>query len=375
VRPPPDPEEVRAAQEAVEDATRNLEAARRRVERLTGDPDADPVELEIARQRVQESRAALDAPRRALELAQHPLTQNELLDEVQTRLTIGSVIPLVGPVFGAANGAVSARRAQRDLESGDPAGAALRAADLVPVDRLAGEAARRVAPGLGRLLGATAPEVGAAADAARTLTRTERFAAEAVDVADDTAVVVFRRSDGSIASTRTFLEVPEEVPAGFLPDGTISRETTSVVHCQGDAPTCGPVAAAMILTDLGVEKSPQQIVREAERLIPRGQAGAQEAEIVQLLRNNGVPARQVELQRDNLAQLFTATRDGPIIVRMGNPPGTPKFDHAIVVDGVTTINGEVVVAVRNSFGDGSAYFQLAGEFLKSYSGRVIIPRP
>jgi hypothetical protein len=367
IRPPPDPDEVRRAQEALDAATRNLEAARRRVERLANDPNADPVELEIARQRVQEARAALDRPRVALEIAQHPLTENEFLDGVQTRLAIGSAIPLVGPVFAGADAAISARRAERDLENGDNVGAALNASGLIPVDQLVGAAVKKLGPLARRLLGAGAPEVGDVAALATSLNRQERLAAEAVEHYIDDPEAYNVLADGTLVSRRTDLAIPDQVPPGFRADGTVDRVTGSSVLCQ-NGPTCAPTSAAMLMGDLGIDVPLEQIVDEATALKPPGaRPGHRPDQVATVAARHGMP---LKLSSGNgIGAVLTATEEGPVLAGMNGTVSGAR--HLLVVDGLTEVHGQPVVGIRDP--NGFAFFLLLTEFEKSFDGTLLVP--
>lgn len=86
----------------------------------------------------------------------------------------------------------------------------------------------------------------------------------------------------------------------------------------------------------------------------------------QSLRQNGMNAAwKTGYSIDDIAR---ATQTGkPLIAAVRVPGGG---GHAVVIDGVTTRMGQLVVAVRDP-ASGRQYFELASEFAKRFTGQVV----
>jgi hypothetical protein len=408
VRPDPDPEQVRITQAALDQAVANVESAQARVDRLAADPGADQVELDFARKQLQEAKAERSNRQVAADAAAHPLTTNEQLDNLQVQLGIGSFVPVAGPIFAGTDLFVTGARTSADIYYGDSdryladginvavpvagtifgrliTGAGKGAAAVVDdaVETVADEAAvagrlgDEVVPDVPARVKTVPPGPAQLADEVveDALDEPEAYAF-VVDHAggvvspfnDEAELGAYVAGGGKPVSTRTLSELPEEVPPGFRRDGTLPRRTTATAHCQ-IGPTCHDTAATDILNDMGIDVTPEQFTREVDALRVEGRPGTTDDQVKTVMAKFGVES---EIYSDvDLNRIIAETKDGPVLAVRDSAAVKPNSTHAFVVDGVTVVEGELVVAIRDP--SGGTYFQLAQEFMKTFEGTIIVP--
>jgi hypothetical protein len=144
----------------------------------------------------------------------------------------------------------------------------------------------------------------------------------------------------------------------------LPRNGNRQVVNQGNAPTCTQNSCAMVLDSLGRRVDPAEIIARG----PTGPNGVVFREVPQQFRNVGVQADL--LVRQNVDNLASLTRNGtPVVVEIRYGSGV---NHAVVVDGVTTRNGQRVVAVRDPHG--VQYFSPVATFQRQMTGQVVRAR-
>ncbi|MES2047884.1 MAG: cysteine peptidase family C39 domain-containing protein, partial [Pseudomonadota bacterium] len=189
-------------------------------------------------------------------------------------------------------------------------------------------------------------------------------------VAIDAGELVIKDVGGDTISS--VLNGVDSASAGTFTSETIPRNGSRIVIDQryvsevGDV-ACGPTACAMVLNDSGNWVNITQIAQDAG-LVPG--VGTDVVGLARTLKNNGLASANWKLGV-TVDDLATATANGNAAiarVTLGNGEG-----HFVVVDGVTTRQGQSVVAVRDP-GTGTQYFVPKKEFAKSFSGQVVFTR-
>ncbi|MDQ3233559.1 MAG: cysteine peptidase family C39 domain-containing protein [Pseudobdellovibrionaceae bacterium] len=147
-------------------------------------------------------------------------------------------------------------------------------------------------------------------------------------------------------------------------NGKLGRDTSRTILLQGEGTvTCGPNSCGMVLDTQGRLVRVDELLTKIE-LSTDGSTGPQ---LVNLFAEYGVGARRSTSTFPK--DLESLTSNGrPVIAQVMNPDSSR---HWLVVDGVTTRQGQKVVAIRDpGFG---AYFQLWEDFIAIYTREAIIP--
>jgi hypothetical protein len=133
----------------------------------------------------------------------------------------------------------------------------------------------------------------------------------------------------------------------------------------------------MILDTLGLPYDLNKLVIQTR--VPQNK-GAFPNDVAISLRQNGVTAAR-SVVRQSIDDLKRATSQGHpalVVVNLEQLNGDPR-PHFVIVDGITTRQGQEVVAIRDPAG-GRQYFTPVGEFSqrfisKRYNGAAILTNP
>ena len=178
-----------------------------------------------------------------------------------------------------------------------------------------------------------------------------------IKVTDDVLVAIEKKYGKEIVNTLVGKLEPNN------PNSTsIIRNGERLVIRQVDTlPTCGPTSCAMVLDTLGKKVDVNIIIKQANV----SEKGTYLPNLANVLRTNGVDANVK--YGVTIEQLAEATSKGkPAIVAMLLDRG----GHAVVVDGITTRQGKVVVAIRDP-AYGRQYFAPIEEFKQKFSRQAI----
>jgi hypothetical protein len=148
--------------------------------------------------------------------------------------------------------------------------------------------------------------------------------------------------------------------SSFNTAGRLARNTDLPVVAQCANNTCGPHSVGMVLDMLRGGRSGTSLVK-----LNLTASGTKINRLDALLRRNGIPAQwKHSFGIDDVAKA-TSGRN-PLIAHVKSGSG----GHFVVVDGVTTRLGQLVVAIRDPAG-GRAYFETVEAFMKRFSGQVV----
>ena len=170
------------------------------------------------------------------------------------------------------------------------------------------------------------------------------------------------------AATRFEGAVAKSTVAGssslFDASGRLVRNGSRPILGQAALNDCGPTSVGMILDTL----KPSRISTNLVNLMTSAK-GVTMDRLAALLRQNGVNA--VWSAGNTVGDIARLTASGnPVIAAVRAGTG----GHAVVVDGVTTRMGQLVVAIRDPGNGGTQYFQLASEFAKNFIGQIVFVR-
>ena len=147
---------------------------------------------------------------------------------------------------------------------------------------------------------------------------------------------------------------------------SLPRNGDRLVLDQGQLPTCGPNSCAMILDSSGRAYDLNKLIVDSKVT----SQGAYMGDMAKALRNQGLDAARVR-NGVSIEELTEATSGGnPAVVATRLDRG----GHAVVVDGITTRQGQQVVAIRDP-ALGRQYFTPLEEFVKRFSGQAILTNP
>jgi RHS repeat-associated protein len=168
-------------------------------------------------------------------------------------------------------------------------------------------------------------------------------------------------------------KVLDDIPGGALEPGnprstSFPRLGNRLLLNQADVVdygrvACGPTSCAMILDTLGLPYDLNKLVIQTR--VPRNK-GAFSNDLSMTLRRNGATAARA-VQRQSIDDLKRATSQGHpaiVLVDLEQLSGDPR-PHFVVVDGITTRQGQEVVAIRDPAG-GRQYFTPVEEFSQRF---------
>ena len=145
-----------------------------------------------------------------------------------------------------------------------------------------------------------------------------------------------------------------------LTDDALPRSGVRKVTPQGSVPTCGQHSCAMMANADGYEIDPMSLIKQT------GEVPTTRLDIQALLHRNGVDA--VAETGASIKDLTKHTESGSPVMAMINGPN--RFNHWVVVDGITKRNGIDVVAIRDPHGQ--QYFSRLSTFLNYFiSGDIV----
>ncbi len=154
-----------------------------------------------------------------------------------------------------------------------------------------------------------------------------------------------------------------ELEPGNPRSSSIPRDGDRLVLDQGRLPTCGPNSCAMVLDSSGKKFDLNKLIADSKVT----SQGAYMGDMAQALRNQGLVTARVK-NRVTIEQLAEATSNGnPAVVATRLDRG----GHAVVVDGITMRQGQMVVAIRDP-ALGRQYFTPLDEFSERFSGQAIL---
>ncbi|WP_428036073.1 cysteine peptidase family C39 domain-containing protein [Amphritea sp.] len=147
---------------------------------------------------------------------------------------------------------------------------------------------------------------------------------------------------------------------------SIPRNGDRLVLNQGQLPTCGPNSCAMVLDSSGKTYDLNKLIVDSKVT----SQGAYMGDMAKALRNQGLDAARVR-NRVSVDELAEATSGGnPAVVATRLDRG----GHAVVVDGITTRQGQQFVAIRDP-ALGRQYFTPLDEFAQRFNGQAILTNP
>ncbi len=168
-------------------------------------------------------------------------------------------------------------------------------------------------------------------------------------------------------------EIASNLEPGNPFSASFPRNGKRAVFDQGNAPTCASTSCGMVLDTLGQSVDLNILAKQA-RVTSRG---TNARNIVLALRANGVSTARVE-RGLTLDDLVNATSKGyPVIANVTvtrfatDGSFWARGGHAVVVDGVTTRQGQKMVAIRDPAG-GRQFFTPAQEFIDLFTGEAIL---
>ncbi len=167
-------------------------------------------------------------------------------------------------------------------------------------------------------------------------------------------------------------DVPDKKPlVGQLEPGnprstSLPRNGDRLVLDQRNLPTCGPNSCAMVLDSLGRSFDLNKLIVDSKVI----SQGAYMGDMVKALRNQGLEDTRInnKLSIDALAEATLKGHPAIVATRLD------RGGHAIVVDGITTRQGQRVVAIRDP-ALGRQYFVPLVEFTERFSGQTILTNP
>ncbi|MBN3004311.1 hemagglutinin repeat-containing protein [Chromobacterium alkanivorans] len=127
---------------------------------------------------------------------------------------------------------------------------------------------------------------------------------------------------------------------------------------------CGPTSCTMILNDTGKWVNITQIAKDAN-LIPG--VGTDVIGLTGALQKNGLPSAKWAVGQSVNDIAAGTSRGNAVIARVSLDSGG---GHFVVVDGVTSRQGQRVVAIRDP-GTGTQYFTPVIDFVKKFTGQVV----
>lgn len=152
-----------------------------------------------------------------------------------------------------------------------------------------------------------------------------------------------------------------------LAKDAIKRNTDRLVLNQGNVPTCGHNSCAMVMDTLGKPVDLNSLISSA----PPSSKGIFYTDVSKLLKQKNV--ENIALNGRSINDLERYTQKGtPVIVRIVDSNDSANFSHFVVVDGITTRNGQKVVAIRDPHG--KSYFSPIETFKRAFTGEAVIPR-
>jgi hypothetical protein len=157
-------------------------------------------------------------------------------------------------------------------------------------------------------------------------------------------------------------------PRGFDARGRLPRHGSRTVYNQGPYPTCGPVAAGMLIDTMEQPHDLTHLVRIA------GPRGTYPSEVLAEIRAHRIDAELLNnLTVQDLARRIGSNARGNLAVALiYNTTGTRTEEklHYVVVDGVTTRMGHAVVAIRDPWG--IQYFETVEVFARKFTGQAVV---
>jgi RHS repeat-associated protein len=159
---------------------------------------------------------------------------------------------------------------------------------------------------------------------------------------------------------------------------SLPRSGNRLVLNQLDVPdygyfACEPTSTAMVLDTLGLPYNIDTLIVQTK--LPQYKTGTYPKDVAFTLRRNGVAAARAVsgLSVEDLANATSKGQPAITWVDLKQLDGRPR-PHFVIVDGITTRQGQRVVAIRDPAG-GKQYFTPVEEFAQRFTGNAILANP
>ena len=158
----------------------------------------------------------------------------------------------------------------------------------------------------------------------------------------------------------------QELEPGNPRSSSLPRNGDRLILDQGNLPTCGPNSCAMVLDSSGKTYDLNKLIIDSKVT----DQGAYMGDMAKALRNQGLDTARIRngVSLDELAQATAKGNPAVVATRLD------RGGHAVVIDGITTRQGQAVVAIRDP-ALGRQYFTPLSEFADRFTGQAILTNP